>query len=666
MCGITGFMDGAGSCTRDTLRSIAEDMTATLRHRGPDDGGVWIDLAAGLALGHRRLSIIDLSPAGAQPMLSSCGRYAIVFNGEIYNFEELRPELVSRGQRFRGSSDTEVILAAVSQWGIAGALKRFNGMFAFALWDRMDRVLHLARDRAGEKPLYYGWIGSCFVFASELKALRAHPDFHASVNREVVSLYIQRNYVPAPHSIYEHIYKLPPACHLAVRPNGSPGRLSPIPYWSAKEAAETGVASPFAGDSYEAIDELGALLRDAVRLRMIADVPLGAFLSGGVDSSAIVALMQVQDTRPVKTFSIGFAESSYNEAASARKIAAHLGTEHTELYVGPKEALEVIPRLPALYDEPFADSSQIPTYLVSKLARRHVTVSLSGDAGDELFGGYNLYKTGRLIWAIFGWMPAAWRHAIGAALQSAPARVLDVAFAWLSPLKTLLSRGGSIGDKLHQLAPVLLGTDVEFMRGMLVANWRGPGALVLGSRTAVTPFSGREPFPDSLDFAHHMMYADLVTYLPDDILTKVDRASMGASLEARVPFLDHRVIEFAWRLPLDLKFRGGTTKWILRQLLHRYVPRELVDRPKSGFAVPLAGWLSGPLREFGEDLLTESRLRQDGWFDAKLVRSLWDEHTSGRRNWEQPLWSILMFQAWLAQEKECGTEVCREVPSHAG
>jgi asparagine synthase (glutamine-hydrolysing) len=652
MCGIAGWMDGSGSCPRHTLRDVAERMTATLRHRGPDDGGVWTDPAAGVALGHRRLSIVDLSPSGAQPMVSPCARYVIVFNGEIYNFQQVRAELISRGRRFRGSSDTEVILAAVSEWGVVDSLQRFNGMFAFALWDSVDRVLHLARDRAGEKPLYYGWIGRSFVFASELKALRAHPDFRGSVDRAALSLYVQRACVPAPHSIYEGIYKLPPACHMVVPSGADAGSLSPVPYWSAREAAEAGVAAPFAGDSFEAIEELGSLLRDAVRLRMIADVPLGAFLSGGVDSSTIVAMMQVEDSRPVKTFTIGFRESLYDEAGSARRVARHLGTEHTELYLGPQQTLGVISRLPSLYDEPFADSSQIPTFLISELARRHVTVSLTGDAGDELFGGYNLYRAGRLIWTTFGWMPSALRRAIGVGLRSVPAPLLDLSFAWLSPLQAQLGRSSSIGDKLHKLAPVLIGAEPELMRRVLVANWRDDQALVLDTATAAAPFADQERSAAVGDFVQHMMFADLVSYLPDDILVKVDRASMGVSLETRVPFLDHRLIEFAWRLPHRLKLRGGSTKWILRQLLYRYVPRALVDRPKSGFAVPLSLWLRGPLREFGEDLLNESRLRQEGWFDAGLVRSLWNEHISGRRNWEQPLWSVLMFEAWL---QEAGT-----------
>ena len=659
MCGIVGFIDDSRKHTRDTLRGIAERMSATLLHRGPDDGGVWIDSQVGVALAHRRLSIVDLSPTGAQPMTSSCGRYVIVFNGEIYNFQELRKELISRGQPFRGSSDTEVILAGLSQWGIETSLKRFNGMFAFALWDNLDRVLYLARDRAGEKPLYYGRIGSSFVFASELKALRLHPEFDANVDPEALALYLQRACVPTPRSIYKGIQKLPSGCYLAVTSVSSPA--SPITYWSARQAAESGVASPFQGDSFEAIQELGLLLRDAVRLRMIADVPLGAFLSGGIDSSTIVALMQVQDVKPVKTFTVGFRESAYDEAANARRVASHLGTEHTELYLEPKQVLDIVPRIPALYDEPFADPSQIPTFLVSQLARQRVTVSLSGDAGDELFGGYKLYKAGRLLWRTFGWMPLAARRAIGVALQSAPLQSLNLAFAWLSPVQSHFGRRSSIGDKLRKLAPVLAGGQPNQMHNLLVSNWRESEFLVPASRMTAASVEGN--WPALGDFVQQMMYSDLVSYLPDVILAKVDRASMGVSLEARIPFLDHRLIEFAWHLPLHLKFRGGTTKWILRQLLNRYVPHELVDRPKSGFSVPISEWLRGPLRQFGEDLLLQSRLQQDGWLDARLVRKLWTEHITRQRNWEQPLWSLLMFQAWLSEERE---RVPCEVPVYAG
>jgi len=647
MCGIAGFIDTRAGSREEELQATAWAMANTLRHRGPDDGGVWVDAACGMALGHRRLSIIDLSPLGHQPMVSACGRYVVVYNGEIYNFQSLRSELESGGYVFRSTSDTEVMLAAISAWGLAAALERFNGMFAFAVWDRQERCLHLARDRAGEKPLYYGWIGPVFLFASELKALRAHPCFDSEIDRDAVSSYVGTGFVPAPLSIYTKIRKLLPASCLTVKPSLAGATPAPVPYWSMIEVAKSGLEAPFRGSDREAIDALEALLREAVRLRMIADVPLGAFLSGGIDSSTIVALMQAQASRPVKTFTIGFSEAGYNEADHARSVARHLGTEHTELYVGPKQAMDVIPRLPLLYDEPFADSSQIPTFLVSELARRRVTVSLSGDAGDELFGGYNLYRAGRALQTAFGWMPLCARRLIGKALLATPLSALNF---WLAPFRRLqgrFGRVGSIGDRLHKLAPVLFAERSEAMYLALMFQWKGQQRLVAGNPAPSSAMVNWEHYQELPDVTHRMMYVDTMTYLPDDILVKVDRAAMGVSLESRIPLLDHRAIEFAWRLPLRMKLRHGRTKWILRQLLYRYIPRVLADQPKSGFAVPISAWLRGPLREWAEDLLAADRLRQEGYFDWQAVRKTWTEHLSGRRNWKQPLWSTLMFEAWL-------------------
>lgn len=649
MCGISGFLECNVVNTEESFKNSIDKMNAHLVHRGPDNDGCWYDMEAGIALGHRRLSIIDVSPEGNEPMISAGGRYVITYNGEVYNYRELRRELETAGWRFSGHSDTEVMLAAFEKWGLEESVKRFIGMFAFALWDRQERCLSLVRDRIGEKPLYYGWQGNTFIFASELKAICAYPGFCANIDRNSLALFMRHAYIPAPYSIYKGIKKLIPGTIITITADKPGYYPEPIPYWSFKQIAEAGLAHPYAGSEDEAIINLDNLLRDAIKHQMIADVPLGAFLSGGIDSSTIVALMQAQSNVPVKTFSIGFYEQAYNEAQYAREVAEHLGTEHTELYVTPEEAMSVIPRLPELYDEPFADSSQIPTHLVAALARQKVTVSLSGDAGDELFGGYNRYFWGRSIWNKVGWIPRPLRFAGAGALRVLPPAVWDKIFAGLGPVLPKEFRQRLPGDKVHKLAEVLAVGSPEAMYRNLVSTWKNPQELVIGATEPLTVLTEPQQWAEISDFTLRMMYLDTLSYLPDDILVKVDRACMGVSLESRVPFLDHRVVEFAWRLPLEMKIRNGEGKWILRQVLYRYVPSELIDRPKMGFGVPIDSWLRGPLKDWAEDLLSEKRLREEGFFQSEMVQAKWQEHLSGKRNWQHYLWPVLMFQAWLRQ-----------------
>lgn len=644
MCGWAGCWVRGGQ-EPGHLAAHVRQMADTLSHRGPDDSDVWVNAPVGLGLGFRRLAIVDLSPAGRQPMRSASGRYVLAFNGEVYNFLRLRQQLEPRGHRFRGGSDTEVMLAAIEEWGLEAAVGRFLGMFAFALWDGQEQRLSLVRDRLGIKPLYYGWAGPTFLFGSELKALRAHPDFRAEVDRGALTLFFRHNYVPPPYCIYAPFRQLPPACILTVGPSG-PDRSTPVPYWSLQEVAERGVANPFTGPPAEAVLRLDELLREAVKLRMIADVPLGAFLSGGVDSSTVVALMQAQTAQQVKTFSIGFHEDQYNEAVHARTVAQHLGTEHTELYVTPEQARAVIPRLPEIYDEPFSDPAQIPTFLVSQLARASVTVGLSGDGGDELFAGYDRYFRANALWRKLRWLPACMRSGIGKMLGSVRAPVYDRWLGWLSGLAARFGGQGSMGAAIHGLAGLLKAPTSQSLYHRLMSHWKDPASLVIGGHEPATVLTDPARWPKVGDFTRYMRYFDTVGYLPGDILTKVDRASMAVSLEVRVPLLDHRVVEFAWQLPPSMMVQNGQRKWLLRQVLYQYVPPKLIDRPKMGFGVPLDSWLRGPLRGWAEALLEERRLRAEGFLDPAPLRACWAEHLAGLRNWSYYLWDVLMFQAW--------------------
>jgi asparagine synthase (glutamine-hydrolysing) len=644
MCGITGAVEASASTPADALTARIDAMADTLTHRGPDDRGVWIDAESGVGLGFRRLAIIDLTPTGHQPMTSADGRYVLVFNGEVYNYAELRPELEAAGVRFRGRSDTEVLLEAFSAWGPQRALERANGMFALACWDRRDRTLLLARDRFGEKPLYYGWIGSTFLFGSELKALHAHPAFTASIDRDALALYFRYSCVPAPHSIYRGIAKLPPASLLRVNPAHRDQFLAPTPYWSADEAAAGAERRAPTGSGREVADAVEAALRRSVGLRMVADVPVGAFLSGGTDSSLVVALMQQQSTAAVRTFTIGFETSGYDEAARARAVAQHLGTEHTELYVTPDETRSVIPQLPCVYDEPFADSSQIPTMLVNALARREVTVALSGEGGDELFGGYTRYAalTGLQRWER---LPRPMRRGIAAAIQSqSPGRWDSVARRASSVLPGRRVPAQP-GDKLHKLAGALTVPEPAHLYRSLVECW--PVPPVLGAHEPATVVDRALSRSASGSDVEGAMLVDTLTYLPDDLLTKVDRASMAVSLEARVPMLDPDLFTVAWQLPIEARVAHGTGKHVLLDVLSRHLPADLVGGPKRGFALPFGDWLRDPLRPWAESLLDEQRLDEQGYLDTARVRQAWDEHVTGRRDRRHQLWAVLMFEAWL-------------------
>ena len=635
MCGFTGFYTLKAKRPRSELQSIAQGMSDAIAHRGPDHGDIWQDPDLPLVLAHRRLSIIDLSDDGAQPMASASDRFIIIYNGEIYNYLELQKDLETKGYRFKGHSDTEVILAGFETWGFEKTLQKLNGMFALAVWDRKSKILHFARDRMGKKPLYLGWAGDTLVFASELKALRQHPDFDAALNQAVLADFLSVGYVHAPHCIYDSCWQLPPGHMLSFKTStfkrGDNLAAAMKSYWSAADALCNSKSKSLDASESEIIDEFESLLSECVSKRLVSDVPLGAFLSGGIDSSSVVALMQSISSSPIKTFSIGFEQAGFNEAPWAAKIAKHLGTDHHEHICTADDALNIIPMLPDMYDEPFADISAIPTYLVSQFARKHVTVALSGDGGDEMLGGYSRHVQGPAIWRKSRMMPRIVREGLSNIIQRVPVNTLD----------SLKRNHPQIGTKLHKAAAILSLDTQEEIYARLIQKFEAPP--VLASYSPLKSFNA--PHAD-LTFAEKMMFWDAVGYLPNDILTKVDRASMAVSLEARAPLLDYRIFEYVWRLPESVKIKNGDGKWLLRQVLKRHVPDALFERPKQGFNMPIGDWLRGPLREWAENLLDENAMRQQGLLDARRIRSLWARHLDGQGNHADALWVVLMFQAW--------------------
>lgn len=654
MCGLAGILSQRGE-SREELETVARRMAATLRHRGPDDAGSWSDPRHGVAFGFRRLAILDLSPAGHQPMQSSSGRYTIVFNGEVYNHRSLRARLEGDGTAFRGHSDTEVVLAAFDRWGVRPALRRFVGMFAMAVWDAGEGKLTLVRDRLGIKPLYVHAAGGSVSFASELRGLREAPGFDAALDPDAVAAYLRNLYVPDPHCIFRNVQKLPPG-HLLELHAPRPGLPRPEPYWSAGDVAREGARAGFSGNEEDALEELERLLRDAVETRLQADVPVGLLLSGGVDSTAVASFAQECSEQPVKSFTIGFRKRAHDEASHARRVAEHLGTDHTELTVGAEDALAVVPELAEIQDEPHANPSLIPTYLISRLARDSVTVALSGDGGDEVFGGYNRYVYGSRLLPWFHGTPRPVRRLAAAAIESVPAERWSAVHAGLSPLLPPPLRQRLAGEKLAKVGRLLRQEDVSGMYRSLLSCSDPARLMRNGAPEPDDPLVGIFGRREPSDLLHRMMLADQVMYLPGDLLSKVDRASMAVSLEVRVPLLDHRIQEFSWRLPRDFKVRGLTGKRLLRKLLHRRVPRDLVDRPKVGFTVPVDDWLRGALRPWAEEHLSRESLERDGLFDAPAVREEWKRFLGGHSDLAPGLWAVVTFQSWRDRWREAGRD----------
>ena len=647
MCGICGFY------SKSSLKfdSAIKKMCAAISHRGPDGNGIWQDLNLGIVLGHQRLSIIDLSTAGHQPMQSSSGRFILSYNGEIYNHLALRTELkdINSNIKWRGYSDTETLLEGLEFWGIEITLKKLVGMFAFVLWDKKLHCLTLVRDRMGEKPLYYGWQGtgdnSVFLFGSELKALKVHPEFNGNINNDAIALQLRYNCIPAPYSIYKNIFKLSPGHYLQLKENDLKKNLLPNskPYWSLVEIATSGVDRLIPFSEQDIKTELEQLLKFSIKQQMMSDVPLGAFLSGGLDSSTVVALMQAQSNRPIKTFTIGFNEQDYNEAKYAKEVARYLGTDHTELYVSAEQAMAVIPKLPFIYDEPFSDSSQIPTFLVSQLTKKKVTVALTGDGGDEVFCGYNRYILSKNLWNKLTLIPLPLRKILASGTKSINFQ------SWNKFLKMMpsLNQYTNLADKVYKFGSVLDSKTLFDLYYKLISNWQNPNEILLNGKEPRTFLTNFKSELTKLDDQQQMMLLDSMTYLPDDILVKTDRAAMATSLETRAPFLNHKLLEYVWKIPQPLKLKKTQSKWILRQILYKYIPKKLVERPKVGFGVPIDSWLRGPLKDWAQALLDKTKLKNQGFFNSDLVNIKWTEHLSGKKNWQHEIWSILMFQEWL-------------------